>query len=245
MKAPASLLFCFAALLQAQASYKFEAVSIKPSDPDSRGMNLNIAPGGGLRARGVTLRGLFEFAYDVRESQVFGMPNWWRTERFDVVATAGEVGDRPDDVRKRAQAMLVERFQITLHHEKQEGAVYFLEQLGPGHKMKTATQEGGLVRNRGLFSGAGSDIGTMAVVLASIVGRPVVDRTGLDGKFDFKVEWSDDAPGKGGAAAGDAKDDTRPSIFTAIREQLGLKLEAGKAPLEVIIVDKVAKPTPN
>jgi uncharacterized protein (TIGR03435 family) len=130
--------------------------------------------------------------------------------------------------------------------------VYALVVAKHGSRLKESTGEGtGIRAGRGEISGGKVAIAVLARILSSRVGRPILDRTGLKGNYDFKLEWTPDAaePMKGGpgekAEAAPAADLSGPSIFTALQEQLGLKLEATKAPVDIIIIDRAEKPTEN
>jgi uncharacterized protein (TIGR03435 family) len=129
----------------------------------------------------------------------------------------------------------------------EERPVYLLVQAKGGHKMKVSQQEEGVTRNRGKIQGDGERMGQFAGVLGMVMGRPVQDRTGLTDKFDFKLEWAEDLPsGKGGPEGEPVPVDPEgASIFTAIQSQLGLKLEAGRGPVPVIVIDRVERPTGN
>jgi bla regulator protein BlaR1 len=249
---------------QTQAGLKFEVASVKPADPNLRGMRLNITPGNGLLASGVTLKTLVEFAYDVQDFQISGGPGWMRTDRYEILAKP----DRPEEsaesreateaqrkvllehLRERTRALLAERFQLSVHRESEDRPVYILALAKNGHKLQEPTEQTGITRNRGLISGNGATVEMLAHVLGFTLGRPVLDRTGVTGTYKFKMEWTEESVGmkeKGGAISTDATpaDPLGPSIFSAIQEQLGLKLEAGKGPVEIIVIDRAEKPTAN
>jgi uncharacterized protein (TIGR03435 family) len=137
------------------------------------------------------------------------------------------------------QGLLAERFHLEFHREMRELPVYSLVMGKNGHKMGPPASKG--LRVGADFLGGSSSMPNFAVFLAGQLGRPVTDKTGLDGEFEFKLEYDPDL----GALpeAGAAKN--RPTIFTAIQEQMGLKLEPGKAPVEVMVIDKVEKPSEN
>jgi bla regulator protein BlaR1 len=249
---------------QTQGGLKFEVASIKPADPNARGMRLNITPGNGLLAIGVTLKTLVEFAYDVQDFQVTGGPGWLRTDRYEITAKP----DRPEEsavshdateaqrkllmehIRERTRALLAERFQLSVHRESEDRPVYTLVLAKNGHKLQEAAERGGISRDRGLLSGDGATVEMLAHVLGFVLGRPVLDRTSVKGNYKFKMEWTEESVGtkeKGGAISPDATpaDPLGPSIFSAIQEQLGLKLESGKGPVEIIVIERAEKPTAN
>ena len=242
----------------------FEVASIKPSDPDSRGMRFHHTPGNGLSATGVTLKTLIEFAYDVQDFQISGGPRWFRTDRYDILAkperpekstdfhkaTDAQRKQLSERLRERTRALLVERFQLSIHRETEERPVYMLVLAKNGHKLQEPTEEdNGISRNFGQITANAVAIQLLAKVLSSTIGRPVLDRTGLDGKYKFKLEWTEDRSpiGKGDEIPTDANppDPSGPSIFSAIQQQLGLKLESQKGPVEIIVIDRAEKPSAN
>ena len=259
------------------SSLTFEVASIKPSGTDDRRTMMQIQPGGALRMTGTTLKMLLAFAYDVREFQIFGGPGWISTDRYDIMAKTGDapVSDTPDDLRKmtdeqrrtvgeqmreRLRALLAERFRLTIHRENKEQSVYALVVAKNGSKlqvsqMKVGDEGRGRMRmGRGQLSGQGVPLDMLTGTLSNQLGRPVIDRTGLKGNFDFKLEWTPDPgqsagpPGDGprpGADAPPPPDPNGPSVFTALQEQLGLRLESQKGPVEMLVIDRVEKPSEN
>jgi uncharacterized protein (TIGR03435 family) len=249
------------------APLTFEVASIKPADPDVRGMRFHRTPGGGLSATGVTLKTLIEFTYDVRDFQISGGPRWLRTDRFDIVAKPDRPEVEPGDLnqatdvqqrliwerwRLRLRALLAERFQLSVHSETEERPVYLLVLAKNGHKLRDSTEDRGIRRNLGEITGMGTTIEKFAVVLSGTLARPVLDRTGLTGKYDFKLEWTEESRGpmgKGGPGEmppdPNPPDPSGPSIFSAIQQQLGLKLESQKGPVEIIVIDRAEKPSAN
>ena len=256
----------------------FEVASIKPNTGDDHRFFIQIQPGGGLRTTGSTLKMLLTLAYDVREFQISGGPGWINTERYDIMAKAGDaaVSDNADDPRKMTdeqrrtvgeqmrehlRALLAERFQLTLHRETKEQSVYALVVAKGGPKLqqseaKEGTGPRGMMRmGRGEFSGQGVPLQMLTQSLSSQLGRPVIDQTGLKGNFDFKLEWTPDPGQSGGGPFGGAPppgadappppDPNGPSVFTAVQEQLGLRLESQKGPVEMLVIDKVEKPSEN
>lgn len=243
----------------------FEVASIRPSDPNARGMRFENTPGGGIRASGVTLKTLIEFAYDVQDFQVSGGPGWLRSDRYDVVAKpekpdGSDVGPKVTDadqktlaerLQARTRALLAERFQLAVRTESAERPVYALVEAKNGHKLTPSTEAvgRGIHRNRGLIEGDGTSLAMLAKILSTALGRPVLDRTGLTGKFNYKMEWTEDSVGLGkGAdspAAGPPSEASGTSIFAAIQEQLGLKLESTRGPVEVIVIERAEKPSEN
>jgi len=257
---------------QAAAPLTFEVASIKPAAPDARGTMIRMMPGGALTVTNATLRMLLTLAYDVRDFQISGGPGWVGSERYDInakaerSATAEPVQEDPrnmtdaqrktnqEQMRQRLQALLAERFQLAIHRETKEAPVYALVVGKNGPKIQES-KEGGprLMMGRGQLNGQGALMEMLANILSNQLGRPVLDKTGLQGKYDFKLEFTPD-PGQaagpfGGLGPGpDAPpppDPNGPSIFAAIQEQLGLRLESTKGAVEMIVIDRVEKSSEN
>lgn len=166
--------------------------------------------------------------------------------------------------RQRIQALLVDRFQLKAHRDTKEMAIYALVAAKSGPKLKEAKaddrptegfKDAGARRGPGMRMGRGQIMGQMvpmqflAQVLSQQLGRTVVDKTGLTGNYDFTLEWTPDQA-QGGGFPGEPKDGTPPaepgpSIFTAIQEQLGLRLESQKGPVDILVIDRVEKPSEN
>jgi bla regulator protein blaR1 len=236
----------------------FEVASIKPSDPNARGSSTGIAPGGIFRARNVTLKSLIEQAYDVNDFELSGGPGWIGTQGYDIEAKGNGPAVSEEDLMKateqernrfraqmqaRLRALLAERFQLKLHRETKEMAVYALAVGKGGPKIQATTEDPGpqtgfsMSRNaqgKQEITATRQTMATLARLLWSTVGRPVIDKTGLAGNFNFKV-----------AFATDLADPDGPSVFTAFEEQLGLKLDSQKGPVEVVVIDGVEKASEN
>jgi uncharacterized protein (TIGR03435 family) len=248
----------------------FEVASVKPADPQEQRVAIRIVPGGGLNLIGVSLKQMIAFAYNVRESQISGGPGWLNSERFDIIAKSPR-SESPSDprqmnadqrkvlenqLRERTQALLEERFQLRIDRETKELPVYALTVGKNGHKLKQSEAVGPGVRQhlsvgRGHLSANGVPLESLANGLANLVGRPVLDETGLPGNFDFTLEWTPDGgslgpPPPGARPEASAPSDlSGPSIFTAVQEQLGLKLESKKGAVDVIVIGRAEKPSAN
>jgi bla regulator protein BlaR1 len=267
----AANLFAFAGILSAQTrsaqtrsaqtrsaqtrpeGLTFEVASIRPSDPGSQGLRFDQTPDNGIRATGVTLKFLVQTAYGVEDFQISGGPGWLRSERFDVYArsenpdktdlderSGGAVEQLRDErFRERIRALLAARFQLTLRQELREGAVYILEQTKNGNKLSPPKGEAaGIGRNRGLINAENASVAMLAKSLSTALLRPVLDHSGLSGKYAFRLQWAEPgAPGE--------PEDSGVSLFTAIQEQLGLRLQPGKGPIELIFIERAEKPSPN
>jgi bla regulator protein blaR1 len=246
---------------------KFEVASIKPSDP-SAGHNVQVqmAPGGRFVAKNLSIKMLIQQAYDVRDFQITGGPGWIGSERYDIVAKAeGDEEVRREQIKLMLQALLADRFKMTLHRDTKELPVYALVVGKSGSKLKAAEPlaegertgpgpgKGSMMRmGRGELTAQRAPMTILANMLAQQLGRPVLDRTGLKGEYDLNLQWTpDQGQGPGGPAdtGGDhqttATDSSGPSLFTAVQEQLGLKLESQKGPVEILIIDHIEKATEN
>jgi bla regulator protein blaR1 len=227
----------------------FEMATVEPGGDGSRRM-IQFVPGGGLRVTGATLKFLLAVAYNVLDVQISGGPAWINSDHFNIVAKSerGESESAPDDIhkmtdaqmktsveliRQKLQALLADRFQLTLHHESKEQPVYRLVigKDGPKLQESLSKQERHMMMGRGELSGDGAPFEMLVSNLSSQLGRPVIDRTGLTGHYDFKLQWAPDSNG--------------PSIFTAIQEQLGLRLESERGPVDILVIDRAEKPSEN
>jgi uncharacterized protein (TIGR03435 family) len=233
-------------LLSAQS---FETASIKPVEPGGPCQSM-IAPmtGGGLRVECVGLTSLITWAYQVQNYQLSGGPAWIHSTSWNIMAKAPavegaiEYENMTDDqrkessalARKRLQNLLAERFQLTLRRESREQSVYTLTIGRAGPKLKESedqSKSGMVARGRGRLICRGGLLDVAAQMLAVDLGRPVINQTGLAKHYDFEVHWTTEG------AEG-------PSVFTAIQE-LGLKLEATKAPVEMLVIERAERPSEN
>lgn len=221
----------------ALAGQTFEVASVKPNQTGSGHSDVET-DGNLLRMNNVTLRLCLTWAYRITDAQVVG-PDWLTSERFDIVAKTESGKPRPEMLK----AVLEERFKLAVHRETRELTEYALVVAKNGPKLKKVDPgSGDRTSSRGYLSAKRTSMGGLANFLAGPnvrLGRPVVDKTGLDGVFDFELNWAPESSAEKNADAG-------PSIFAALQEQLGLRLEAQKGPVEVLVVDHVEKvPTEN
>jgi uncharacterized protein (TIGR03435 family) len=248
----------------------FEVASIKPDIPDGSG-NFRVAiqpqPGGRLTITNANLRMLIRFAYNCDDSQIAGGPAWMDSERYDIVAK-GEGNATVDQLREMLGTLLADRFDLKFHPETKELPVYALligkngPKLKPSEDQPTASSSApanGPRGNRGVMMTRGGvttqlngsmSMAQLATGLATSLGRKVIDKTGLQGNYDVKLEWTPQVgegpqvpgvPG-GGGDRGASPDPSVAGIFTAIQEQLGLRLESQKGPVDTIVIDSAAKP---
>jgi uncharacterized protein (TIGR03435 family) len=252
-----------AAQTQPSARPEFEVASVKPTDGEGGSFGVGVDA---ANEKNVSLKVMIAVAYRVQDFQITGGPRWLESDRFDVEAkAAGKVGT--DQVRLMLQSLLEDRFQLRFHRETRRGPVYALVVAKGGPKLKLSADQtspdvngpspAGAGLNRGVIRlGSGSMMGNAAVfplftqLLSQRLERPVVDRTNLKGRYDFQLEWT---PGLGENPSGPGGDtplaaeptEGRTSIFTALQEQLGLKLESAKGPVEMFVIDRADKPSQN
>jgi uncharacterized protein (TIGR03435 family) len=245
------LLFFTVVCLWAQPS--FEVASVKPADPKNRGMALDKLPGGRFIATNVSLRILLKEAYGMRDFQIEGAPQWFDSARWDVSAKS-ERAASDQEMTEMLQSLLAQRFALKLRQEERELQVYVLTAAKNGTKLKEAESGestiGVRIRGFGHLTATKASMEQLAETLSDVrlngramLDRPVLDRTGLKGVYDFTLAWTPDLEPADGAAPSETAGG--PSIFTAVQEQLGLKLERQKAPLKVFIIDHVEKASQN
>jgi bla regulator protein BlaR1 len=242
----------------------FEVASVKPSAPDVS--SVFIRPlGGGVQVTGASLKSLISFAYEVRPFQISGGSQWVDTERYDIDArTSTSDANTPTDPARMSEArrkifdglksLLADRFQLALHSEIKEQPVYILVVNKGAPKLHESKEPKSSIRKigRGMLKGQAVRLEMLALNLSNELERPVIDKTELPGKYDFELKW---APSQSSAAQSGAPTQTTelaspadpdgPSIFTALQEQLGLRLESGKGPVAVLVIDRAERPSKN
>jgi uncharacterized protein (TIGR03435 family) len=249
----AGILSLFAALAAAQT---FDAVSIKPSAPDARGGGYNLSQGH-LNAKNQSLRDLVEFGWNLKDYQVSGGPSWVESERYEVLATFPAATPSADRARMM-QAMLADRFGLVIRHDSKEVSGYALVAAKGGPKLHSpGNEEAGMMLGRSRATGqrtltaTSQTIVNLASILSDVMARPVEDRSAIEGKFDFSMSWTPDAVDGGTGATGGKvlpppdNSEAGPTIFTALQETLGLKLEAARVKVPTVIIEKAEKPSAN
>jgi uncharacterized protein (TIGR03435 family) len=234
----------FAALVLQAAS--FDAASIKPSDAPNGNSSGIDTDNGLLRAQNVTLKRCINGAYGLPEAQILGGPKWIDELRYEIVAKTSEHAGE-NGLMVMLQDLLADRFQLKLHHETRTVSGYELtlakggvkaSPSEPGTDSATDTSKRG-----GRMDAKACSMSRLALKLADILGAPVSDATNASGKFNFSLRWvPDDLQAKPGASS-DAP--AGPSLFTALQEQLGVRLEARKVPVDVLVIDQAELPSEN
>lgn len=259
--------------LFAQAAPTFEVASVKPSAPDAQGMLISGPTPSQFTTRNAPLISIVMYAYLRPDYQIADAPDWIRSERFDIIAKYPN-GHSPTQVPAMVRALLEDRFRLKTHIETREAPIYTLatarpdKRLGPElhrtevdcvayRKERALSGESRAIRpgdtcaagfygegrNRALWA-SGRTMAQFASMLASSARRDVVDRTGLTGEFDVRLRWRPDAGMTQSQNPGNA-DDSAVSLFTALQEQLGLRLESARGPVEFLVIDSVERLTPD
>jgi uncharacterized protein (TIGR03435 family) len=233
----------------------FDAASVKANHSGSPDSTIGIVPGGTYRAINTTPARLIPDAFGVLPFQVTGSPAWLATERYDITARP-PADARSEDLPAMLQTLLTERFKLKTHRERRDQPIYALVSaesgtLGPkltrstldcdrveAEKRMTPECQAmvGISRGGGLLTVKGRSLDRLARTLAGVVGRVVLDQSGLTGKYDLELKWS------AGDAAASSND---PEIFSALREQLGLQLKAARGPVEMLVIDHIEQPSEN
>ena len=244
----------------------FEVASIKVNASGSENFGFNARPGGVMVAINVSARQVVTYAYSMQNSRVEGGPDWLDTVRYDITAKASEAAT-PDQMLLMFRTLLADRFKLTMHMDARDTAIFALVRaradgrLGPQLRASStadcdaarAEQARGAAiaaadgrpicggRTRAGFIMAGAvSMDELARNMSRLVGRAIVNRTGLPGRYDFDLKFTPE--GELAAAAADRGPDTMPSIYVALEEQLGLKLEPQCAPVDVVVIDSIQRP---
>ena len=237
----------------------FEAATVKLNKSSSFGSQSSFN-NGRYSATNIALKNLMNYsAYGVPEPRILGGPKWLDSERFDIEAKVD--GSTVDQMRTLSreqrklqmqamfQQLLADRFKLAVHWETRELPVYALAVAKSGPKLQVSTKPGsGTSSGNGLFTAEGMTLAEIAQSLtqelATELGRVIIDKTGIAGRYDVTLKWT---PETNGAPADNGTEDagSGPSIFTALQEQLGLKLESTKGPVQVLVIDHVEMPSEN
>jgi uncharacterized protein (TIGR03435 family) len=241
--------------MAADAPAFFEVATIKPSIPDRPGKVFTVK-GRQVITINTTTNDLITFAYDLHARQIIGGPPWMESEKYDVTGQPeGQGVPSRTQLSAMVRRLLEDRFRFTFHREKRELPVYAITVAPGGPKMtKNDTNPNGLpglfFKGLGTLPGMNATMGDLAGVMqTAVLDRPVIDKTGLPGRWDFTLRWTPDETqfqGMGVRVPPPSNDpDAPPGLFTAFQEQLGLKLESTRGPVEVLVVDRIEKPSEN
>ncbi len=228
---------------RASTQTAFDVSLVKPSDPNSTGFSMRPTPDN-FSMSGATLKFLIQYAYDLHDFQVEGGPEWMKSEKFDVKGKMDHPSEGTQDreagnklVQLRLQTLLTERFNLRVHRSIKELPVYGLVVAKGGPKLEMGKANEGYSTASGMYKCSYSSMSDLAWLLSGPLNRTVVDETNLVGPFAFTLKWTPDEVTTQNA--------TVPGLFTAIQEQLGLKLIPHKGPVPIVIVDRVNRPSSN
>jgi len=235
------------------ATPEFEAVTIKPVKDPNPNRTHDKEEGRRFSAYSMTLRELIMMAYRVDAREIAGGPAWMATDEYDIEAVADDGVQVNEHLGELLQKLMADRFQLALHREQRMLPAYALTVAKGGSKLKAAEAGGGQgagCEHMGVCNFRKVPLAQFTRWLSFVVlDRPVVDKTGITGTFDFSLRWTPDesqfsALGLRAPTAAD-NPNAPPPLFEAIEEQLGLKLEPEKIPAEVLVIEKVERPTEN
>lgn len=247
---------------------QFEIISVKANKESNR-TGVQFTPDG-MRGTAVTVQFLLYEGYGgINQNQVIGEPSWSTTDGFDIQAKVADA-DVPtlakltfEQRRTMFQQILTDRFKMVAHHETRELPIYVLTVAKGGSKLKasapddsaaTTPRRRSLMGRPGGITATGVQLSMLIPLLSRQLGRPIIDKTGLTGNYDYTLDYTNDRgtlpPPAGGApptppAAPPPPEQPGPDIFTALQEQLGLKLESSKGPVDVIVIDHIERPSQN
>ena len=234
-------------IMAKDADPDWEVVTVRPSDPNATNAKFDRR-GRHLIIENHTVETMLMFGYGLQKSQIAGAPDWVRSERFMVDGVPDMDGEITiQQFQSMVRKLLTERFGLKSHKEQREMPVFALRVSRDGSKLTPTKGDPATKPNQQVTGGPGYralrftnfSMQHLALMMLPYVDRPVVDETGLTGQYDFNLSYTYDetrAPTDGTAP---------PSLFTAIQEQMGLKLEPVKAPVEVLVVDSVERPSAN
>jgi uncharacterized protein (TIGR03435 family) len=230
-----------------QPPLRFEVASIRRhQSAGDEPSNRQVLPGGRFVATATTVRTLIRIAFGTDDNRMSGAPHWIDDETFDINAiTANHIEvTTPQQFQQLMLTLLEDRFQFKFHREQKEVPVYWLElekpgELGPALKPSAADSQPNMSTNsngtKAAMKVSKMSMSDVAAALRRQAGRPVEDHTGLKGTFSFQIEWAPE----------ETPDSADPSLFTVLKEQLGLKLEPAKGTDETVVIDQIAQPSDN
>jgi uncharacterized protein (TIGR03435 family) len=270
-----TFLMALALFFQAASKPQFDVASIKPAAPDQRNMSIRTLPGGTVNINNLSLKEIMVLAWRIQPYQISGGLPWIESEHWDISAKP-DTPPKQEELQLMIQALLADRFQLKTHFETKELPIYALVparkdgKLGPN---LTEAKEGSCAKfdptqprtpqapgappvlnceqqmmSPRSLTAISVPVGNIVPMLARMLGRTIIDKTGLKGNYDFKVEWTPDESQTAMLPPDAPKpppDGQGPSIFTALQEQLGLKLESQKGPVQILVIDRAERPSEN
>jgi uncharacterized protein (TIGR03435 family) len=228
--------------------------TIKPTGPDPRGRFITMQ-GHRFVARNHALKTLIAAAYNLSPRVIAGGPVWIDSDRYDILAKPpGELRPSLDQQMAMLRQLLADRFRLTFHRERKEFPIYALTVARNGSKLRPGTEppEGpkplifALSPRSAVLPARNATMAELASVLQrSALDRPVIDQTGLAGRYDFDLAWTPDETQFGGQAPRGRDEPNKPDLFAAMQEQLGLRLQATKGLVEALVIDQAERPSEN
>ncbi len=248
------------------AAPAYDVVSVKPDKSGTPGMSLT-GVNASFKAKNITVENLVFSSYNLTsESLIFGLPGWARSDHFDVDAKMVDPDMKQierltvDQRRGMLRAILKDRFHFQAHLETRTLPVYDLVIAKGGPKFTENNESnkelaaaltkrnlinGGMMMNSGELAAGNTPMSTLTYSLTNTVGRTIIDKTGLTGTYNIELKWTPDSQGQANPDNGEPDAPSGPSIFTALEEQLGLKLVPSKGPVQTLVVDHVEMPSEN
>jgi uncharacterized protein (TIGR03435 family) len=234
----------------------FEVATIKPVESNAKsGRYITMQGTHRFVEKDYTLKLLIAAAYDLNSRTISGGPGWVESEHYDILAeTPGDVRPTHSEQMAMLRSLLADRFNLTFHRESKEFSIYALEVAKNGPKLKASTappdDPAALISTvypqRILLPARNATMGEFASLMQrAVLDRPVVDKTGISGRYDFDLEWAPDETQFGGDVAPASAESQAAPLFSAIQQQLGLRLEATRGPVEALVVDKAERPSAN
>jgi uncharacterized protein (TIGR03435 family) len=223
------------------AQPQFEVATVRPtSEAEQASGSAGVTSGKGrYSGKNLTLKSYLMRSYGVAPNQIVGGPDWLDTAHWDIQAKAEQPIDDDDAIMQMVQTLLTDRFQLKIRHDNREMRAYVLEVAKNGLKAQKSAPgtEYNTNYGRGKVEATGTTMPHLAQRLGRVLDLPVVDKTGVEGAFDFNLHWTPD-----GAKA---DPNAPPGVFTAIQEQLGLKLTGTRAAVPVIVIESATMPGEN
>jgi uncharacterized protein (TIGR03435 family) len=237
----------------------FEVATIKPAADEQSGAFIRMQTAHRFYVKNYSLKSLVGAAYNLTPRAISGGPAWAVSDHYDILAgTPGEIQPNLDEQMSMLRKLLADRFKLTFHREQKEFSIYALTIARNGPKLKDSTAPpeklpelvSVVFPDRVLLPARNATMAEFAshMMNRGVLDRPVVDKTGLSGKYDFDLEWADDETQFGGKLrkrAGPDDGQDKPDFFAAVQQQLGLRLDATKGPVDVLVIDQVERPSEN
>lgn len=234
----------------------FEVATIKPVESDrEKGRYIIMQGTDTFVGKNYTLKLLIAAAYELNPREISGGPDWVGSDHYDILArTPGTVQPTHEEQMRMLRNMLADRFKLSFHRQQKVFSIYELQVDKGGSKLRPSTAAADappalistVYPRHILMPARNATMGDFVSVLQrAVLDRPVVDKTGLPGRYDFDLQWAPDETQFGGEVPVAPANAQSPPFFTAIREQLGLRLVATRGPVEALVIDHVERPSPN